>query len=1026
MKKVKMIFSVCLTFILMFSSINVLYAEDEKIPIDVEWLYTVSDDGTNGTIVGCSEFTKGNELTIPEEIDGIKITSLDRDLDIEGNLIRELVHSTKYLHLPDTITYIGDFFFDNEEIRENYSIEEMNLPSKIEYIGEYSFCDNENLTITNNVFPETLKYIGEGAFKSCYYNFDNGVLDLSNTQITELSADCFDVNEIEKILFPANLTLLQGLGGNNIQEISIPNSVNTIGYGALQYNPLKDVKISDSVTAIEAYAFSNCEELTSIRIPNSVRKIGLDAFFSTGLENGEIPDSVIDYGGRAFRGCDKITSITLPDSFLEIPDGEFSGCENLTQVNISNSITSIGSAAFEDCYSLKNFEIPDSVSFIGYNAFKGCKSIEKLTIPKGVLKLDHGTLADTPNLISLTFLNPYIDINSELFIYDKEESWNDSLIIYGYLGSTAQDFAEEKGIEFRSIGDIPPEIEEPDPDPDPDPEDPEETTDGFLADKHGWRIVNTKLGFGHGTSIDEGFDLANSALWAPFKNWTDPDLIKNATDYFNALLNNQTGRCFGLSALAIAQYNGDVDLNTYFDRVGNNLNEFGYEDTIYFDSKNYPGYIYTLNGNIEAVNVIDKFHALQHSFKLSQAEVYKDGNVFGQLLDYLYNSEERKPILVTFSADTGKGLMSHAVVIETGKEPTHYTETDTYFVPCYDPNTPKIEDNLEGASSLYNEETPGLEIDLNNDCYRFIWNYGNGYESTAWTDRDMWGGLLKSINFYDLSLLDDSIYEEKFELDTNDISQILFSGKGISINDSNTGKLLFEAENSENAKLGLYDESLDCNPIYTGIENNYLGYRFGMDSSGKVFTLNGENELISLYKKRAVFIQANGDIQLSFDEENQKIEVVSASNESQIKIMISSQDGSKYVETDGTLNEKQELILNLSDDSYSLQTDADDGIHSIYVENDEIIDENFHDKIDIDDEEDTDNSGIPDKDDETTIPQSPSTNTDSLKKENIQKNKSVKTGDNENIGLFSFICLFTGIAAGYIFLYKNKKSKHFR
>lgn len=132
-------------------------------------------------------------------------------------------------------------------------------------------------------------------------------------------------------------------------------------------------------------------------------------------------------------------------------------------------------------------------------------------------------------------------------------------------------------------------------------------------------------------------------------------------------------------------------------------------------------------------DLIDKFQLMNLLGKLSSAEVFKSGNVFGQLLDYLYNSEERKPILVTYSADTGEGLMNHAVVIETGKEPTHYTETDTYFVPCYDPNTPKIEESLDGASSLYNRETPGIEIDLNNDRYRFIWNYGNGYESTAWT-----------------------------------------------------------------------------------------------------------------------------------------------------------------------------------------------------------------------------------------------------------------------------------------------------
>ena len=66
---------------------------------------------------------------------------------------------------------------------------------------------------------------------------------------------------------------------------------------------IKTVVIEDGVTTVGAYAFSNCDYLTSVDIPNSVESIGNGGFFDCyRIGNVSLPDSVIFIGGDSFYG----------------------------------------------------------------------------------------------------------------------------------------------------------------------------------------------------------------------------------------------------------------------------------------------------------------------------------------------------------------------------------------------------------------------------------------------------------------------------------------------------------------------------------------------------------------------------------------------------------------------------------------------------------------------------------------------------------------------------------------------------
>ena len=105
-----------------------------------------------------------------------------------------------------------------------------------------------------------------------------------------------------------------------------------------------------TITGIYAFAFDDCDGLTSVTIPNSVTSIGYMAFCRcSGLTSITIPNSVKSIGDNAFSSCSGLTSVTIPNSVTSIGGGAFSYCENLTSVTIPNSVTSIGDGAFSIC-----------------------------------------------------------------------------------------------------------------------------------------------------------------------------------------------------------------------------------------------------------------------------------------------------------------------------------------------------------------------------------------------------------------------------------------------------------------------------------------------------------------------------------------------------------------------------------------------------------------------------------------------------------------------------------------------------
>lgn len=179
------------------------------------------------------------------------------------------------------------------------------------------------------------------------------------------------------------------------------------------------------ITTIGSYAFTDCNNITSITIPNSVTSIDTGAFSSCdNLKKVVIPDSVTEIGSSVFEFCKNLTDVTLSKSVTKISDYMFADCDSLTNEMIHNiiihsNITSIGSYAFYLCDNLTNVIIPDCVTEIGTAAFSFC-NIEYLHIPESVINITGDIMSWNPGNIICSdtedcYAKTYADIEGYKF-----------------------------------------------------------------------------------------------------------------------------------------------------------------------------------------------------------------------------------------------------------------------------------------------------------------------------------------------------------------------------------------------------------------------------------------------------------------------------------------------------------------------------------------------------------------------------------------------------------------------------------
>ncbi len=229
--------------------------------------------------------------------------------------------------------------------------------------------------------------------------------------------------KIKKVVIENGVTSIGFCAFYNFSDlvaVFLPSSI--IKFEGVGYNCIPDINSANAIDSYASYAFAECTSLKELTLSNNMTAIGNFAFYGcTSLESVEIPKTIKDFGAYSFAKCSKLKDITLqtgltaigPYAFYDtavenifIPktindshvsagieesekiagtfvNGAFNNCEKLSSVIFEDGIENISYASFHNCPFLKKITIPSSVTNMKY-AFVGCDSLEEAYIEDGV------------------------------------------------------------------------------------------------------------------------------------------------------------------------------------------------------------------------------------------------------------------------------------------------------------------------------------------------------------------------------------------------------------------------------------------------------------------------------------------------------------------------------------------------------------------------------------------------------------------------------------------------------------------
>jgi hypothetical protein len=216
------------------------------------------------------------EVTIPAEIDGIKVTQV-------AGFAFDKCYDLKVINIPDTVQYIdilGKAF---------------NQCTRLQAINVYHVEGNNEIV----------------------YKSENGILL------------AYDKNGTQKLELGFVPVTMQG-------KFEIPAGVEVIPEKIFAKSAITEIVIPASVSIIEANAFLNCAQLQKVTfLPAEAGQtaveltIGQNAFNGCGnVKNIVIPSTVTTIYENAFSNCTKLETV-ITSSNLEIKDNAFNGCAKL-------------------------------------------------------------------------------------------------------------------------------------------------------------------------------------------------------------------------------------------------------------------------------------------------------------------------------------------------------------------------------------------------------------------------------------------------------------------------------------------------------------------------------------------------------------------------------------------------------------------------------------------------------------------------------------------------------------------------
>lgn len=223
------------------------------------------------------------------------------------------------------------------------------------------------------------------------------------------------------------------------------------------------VVVEEGITKIGQLNFYNCDALTTVELPSTLVEIsGSSALLSvdpetegygafrecTALSSIHLPENLTTIGVKAFQSCTSLKSITFPDSLTKLENYAFQNCTSLEKVKYGTGLTSTGKAIFYNA-GVNEVAFSPTITAVDQWCFFGCK-FTSVEIPETITSIGTRAFANCSFISKATVYNPNCEFKGVIG-EDPFNGSNQSLVMYGHSGSTAQTYAESKNYKFVSI-----------------------------------------------------------------------------------------------------------------------------------------------------------------------------------------------------------------------------------------------------------------------------------------------------------------------------------------------------------------------------------------------------------------------------------------------------------------------------------------------------------------------------------------------------------------------------------------------
>ena len=337
------------------------------------------------------------------------------NLYVGGQLVEDLI-------IPDGISKINEFAF-----QRCFSLKTITLTNDVTEIEDYAFRDCNS--VKEILWPVSVKKVGVDAFVNDNY-------DTLTINYMGQSDDWCDISFSYGILANGNADLY--INGELVEKVILKDAVEIKDYCFYAYAHLKEVFISSSVEKISSTAFADTYNLESISVDEE------NNYYSSlngVLFNEEKTDLIIYPENKS-----DISVYSVPVGVINIVESAFRSNIYLEEVIIANTVKTIGKEAFNCCTYLTKINIPDSVTIIESRAFDNCFRLNNVTIPANVESIGEDAfnhlIESNDGYIKILSPNCLIFQSNDTIYYDT---------IYGYSGSTAQEYAEKYGKTFIAL-----------------------------------------------------------------------------------------------------------------------------------------------------------------------------------------------------------------------------------------------------------------------------------------------------------------------------------------------------------------------------------------------------------------------------------------------------------------------------------------------------------------------------------------------------------------------------------------------